>query len=494
VKQNQKYVYFVFRFHLQPIYPTKYNPKQCFMSAKTTIRVNGMLAVLIGLHIFFSPTAIAQQGTDAPEKKEVTKTGWTFGALPAVSYNSDLGFQYGALVNLYYFGDGKTYPKYMHSLYGEVSRYTKGSGINRFFYDSEYLIPGIRVTADISYLTEKALDFYGFNGYEAVYNPAWEDDADPLYKSRMFYRHDRSMFRTMVDFQGSISGRQLRWVAGFGILNNTVGSVDIDRLNKGKEDDDKLPSIAEVPGLYERYVEWGFISEDEKDGGWTNNLKLGFVYDTRDFEPHPMKGMWSEVVLFAAPKFLGNGDFGYAKLSATHRQYFTLIKDKLSFAYRLNYQGTVSGTVPFYMQTYMINSFSNSSNTDGLGGSKTLRGVLRNRVVGDAFGFANAELRWKFFSTILLNQDIYLALNPFVDAGKVLKKIDLPSQPPHSSLLVPSIIPGYLEGEEEKLHVTAGAGLKIVMNRNFIVSVDYGTTLDERDGGGGLYIGLNFLF
>ncbi len=468
------------------------------MSARTMIRVNGMPAVLICMHLLFLTTAFAQQDTGVPEKKEVVKTGWTLGALPAVSYNSDLGFQYGALVNLYYFGDGTTYPKYMHSLYGEVSRYTKGSGVNRFFYDSEYLIPGIRVTADISYLTEKALDFYGFNGYEATYNSVWEDDTDPLYRSRMFYRHERSMFRTMVDFQGSISGRELRWVAGFGILNNSVGSVDIDRLNKGKDDADKLPSVSDVPGLYERYVQWGFIKEGEKDGGWTNNLKLGVVYDTRDFEPHPMKGMWSEVVLFAAPKFLGNGDFGYAKLSATHRQYFTLIKDKLSFAYRLNYQGTVSGTVPFYMQPYMINSFSMSSNTDGLGGSKTLRGVLRNRVVGDAFGFANAELRWKFFSAILLNQDIYLALNPFVDAGKVLKRIDIPKgQPPYSSFIDPllsSVPPGYLDGEEEKLHVTAGAGLKIVMNRNFIVSVDYGTTMDERDGGGGLYIGLNFLF
>ena len=29
-----------------------------------------------------------------------TKTGWNFGALPAVTYSTDQGFQYGALVNL----------------------------------------------------------------------------------------------------------------------------------------------------------------------------------------------------------------------------------------------------------------------------------------------------------------------------------------------------------------------------------------------------------
>ena len=32
---------------------------------------------------------------------------------------------------------------------------------------------------------------------------------------------------------------------------------------------------------------------------------------------------------------------------------------------------------------------------EGLGGVKTLRGVLRNRVIGDAFFMGNIELRWK---------------------------------------------------------------------------------------------------
>jgi outer membrane protein assembly factor BamA len=237
-------------------------------------------------------------------------------------------------------------------------------------------------------------------------------------------------------------------------------------------------------------VDWGIISQEEKDGGWSNNIKLGVVYDTRDFEPNPMRGMWSELVLFAAPGFLGNGDFGFAKISATHRQYFTLVEDKLSFVYRLNYQGTIAGYVPFFMQPYMINSFSNSSNTDGLGGSKSLRGVMRNRVVGDAIAFGNAEFRWKFFRAVVFNQNIYLGLNTFIDAGQVLKKVDrvLSGVPSNINLN------DYLLTDEEKLHSTYGAGICFVMNENFIVAVDYGRPFDKRDGGGGLYIGLNYLF
>jgi hypothetical protein len=41
-----------------------------------------------------------------------TKTGWNFGALPAVTFSTDQGFQYGALVNLFDYGDGAIYPDY----------------------------------------------------------------------------------------------------------------------------------------------------------------------------------------------------------------------------------------------------------------------------------------------------------------------------------------------------------------------------------------------
>lgn len=438
---------------------------------------------------FFS-SQITTANTDTLTTQPL-KTGWTFGALPAISYNTDLGFQYGGLVSLFYFGDGTTYPKYRHHIYAEISRYTKGSGINRLFYDSEFLIPNIRVTSDLSYFTEKALDFYGFNGYNAVYNSDWEDN-DVV--SRLFYRHERQMFRFITDFQGSIKGRELRWVAGFGLLRNSIDVVDIDALNEGR-DDDLLPDI---DGLYKRYLDWGIIGQEEKDGGWTNHLKLGVVYDTRDNEPNPMSGVWSEIVIFTAPEFFGNGDFGYTKISATHRQYFTLVEDILSFAYRVNYQGTISGKVPFFMQPYQINSFSSSSNTDGMGGSKTVRGMLRNRVVGDTMAFGNFEFRYKFYRGVIFNQNIYLALNAFTDMGQVLREIEF-EWPQEEEVRgfsenVDAELSHFFLSDEEKLHVTFGGGFRIAMNENFIVGLDYGRPADKRDGGGGLYIGLNFLF
>ena len=158
------------------------------------------------------------------KKAELIKKNWNFGALPAITFDTDLGFQYGALVDLYNYGDGSRYPKYNHKLYFEVSRFTKGSGINRIYYDSDQLIKGLQTTFDLSYLSDMAYDFYGFNGYDAVYNADWADDAQPddIYKSRMFYKYDRKLFRFKGDIQGKLSGENIRWITGWNFQNFKV--------------------------------------------------------------------------------------------------------------------------------------------------------------------------------------------------------------------------------------------------------------------------------
>ncbi|MBK6281705.1 MAG: hypothetical protein IPF54_02675 [Draconibacterium sp.] len=52
----------------------------------------------------------------------------------------------------------------------------------------------------------------------------------------------------------------------------------------------------------------------------------------------------------------------------------------------------------------------------------------------------------------------------------------------------------YYEKDAEKMHISYGAGLRVVMNQNFVIKCDYGRTFDERDGKSGIYIGLNYLF
>lgn len=246
--------------------------------------------------------SFSQDKSESPSDEKV-KTGWNLGGLPVVSFDSDLGFQYGALLNLFNYGDGSNYPDFNHNLYLEWSRFTKGSGINRLFFDTKKLIPGIRVTTDLSYLTDRMYDFFGYNGYESVYNARWIDSDDSNYLSRAFYKYDRKLFRFALDLQGKLPLENFGWAAGVWLLNYNVGPVDIDKLNEGKEED----LLPEVRTLYDHYVGANIISAEEAAGSFVSYIKAGIVYDTRDNEPNPNRGMWTEAVFTYAPSFMGIG-------------------------------------------------------------------------------------------------------------------------------------------------------------------------------------------
>jgi outer membrane protein assembly factor BamA len=448
---------------------------------------------IIPLIIFFSLscTSIIAQKSDSTRKfKEKIKKGWNFGVVPAIAFDSDIGFKYGLAINFYHYGDGTIYPKYLHSLYLEWSRTTKGSGINQFIYDSKHLIPGIRLTTEASYFTERALDFYGFNGYEAFYDSRYEDDSpnNSLYRSRQYYRQERKLFRLRADFQGRFFNDRIRWLAGITNYNIKADTIDINRLNKGKSDDEKLPPVE--GGLYGAYAyQYGIIPENQIHGGNTTLLKAGLVYDTRDNEPNPMHGLWSEIILIWAPKFIGNGEYSFSKVALTHRQYFTIIHKRLSFVYRLGYQAKLSGKIPWYMLPFIYNG-GNSPDRDGLGGAKTMRGILRNRIVGEDYLYGNLEFRWKFLQTFLFKQNLYLALNTFTDFGMITDKYKVDTSGVDNEVFLREMFPD----EKEKLHISYGAGLHTALNQNFIIAINYGFVTDKRDGDTGFYINFNWLF
>ncbi|HBQ82718.1 MAG: hypothetical protein A2X03_11680 [Bacteroidetes bacterium GWA2_40_15] len=424
------------------------------------------------------------------------KTGWKFGgALPAVTYDTDLGFQYGALVEFYNYGDGSRFPDFNDHIYMEASRFTKGSGIYRIMYESNTLIRNVHMTSDLSYLPDKASYFYGFNGYESVFNKDWADDdlSSPPYRTRMFYRFERDQFRFKNDLQGKLAGDHIKWAAGLAFQNFDVNSVDIEKINKGK--DVQLPSGEDEPGLFERYQALNIISNEESHGGWVNTIKAGLMWDSRDNRPNPMKGIWAEMGIEAAPSFMGN-DWDFSKLYIIYRQYFTLIKNDLAFVYRLGYQNTLTGEVPFFYQSQVITSMLTGATNEGLGGASTLRGVLRNRVIGDGFFLGNFELRWKPFYFKFLNQDCYLGLSTFYDMGLVTNNIEMPANlaTTFAAVYPFEVFSEYFNPGGEKLHQSAGISIMPVMNQNFVIAVDIGKSFNKQDGNIGFSIGLNYLF
>lgn len=441
---------------------------------------------LFFLLVFLPGMGFSQTDTLQGKIKEKKKTGWTWAALPILAFDADQGVQFGALGQIFDYGDGSKYPEYRSTFYGECSWFTRGSATYQIFYDSKYLVPGgIRVTLDLDYLPERALDFYGFNGYRANFNPGFSTEGSPEYISRMFYRYERNMFRIMADFQGPLFSQKVRWLAGLNLIGMKAKTVDIERFNKGKDESHQLPDTAL---LYDRYVQYGLIGEDEKEGGTHAIMKTGIVMDTRNNEAAPDRGIWSEIMLMTSPGLAASSKT-FVRLAVTHRQYVSLFPEHLVFAYQVGYQGTVAGSTPFYLLPYIFTSYSLTTRPDGLGGSKNLRGVLRDRVVGEGVALGNAELRWKIFRRVIFGQNVYFGLTGFADAGMVVQE----------RKTEPGLIPVnernlYFRESSDRVHVTAGVGFRIGLNENFIVAFDFGKAFNPQDGTSGIYIGVGNIF
>ena len=445
-----------------------------------------MKRMLLGLLLCTTTLGLVAQDSS----KEIIKKGWNFGPLPVVGWDSDLGFQYGACVDIFNYGDGTNYPSYNYKMNLEASTYTGGSSLLRCYGDFKTLIPEGKLFFDCTYFNAKKFDFYGFNGYASPYMPDLMLSVNPLEQlegnTSAFYWMRRNQFRLVTSVQRRIAGN-LHWAAGFGYYNIQTGDVKI----KGYEDQ---------VTLYDLYRATGLIRDNEVHGGNVLQLKAGLVYDTRDHDSDPTRGINIEATLVGAPDIIDRQ--GYSNLGFTFvgSHYVPVWKDKLTFAYRLGIQRKLAGEIPYYFINNLNTLFFRKVYTEGLGGNASVRGINRNGVVGNGMMWLNTEFRWRIVNFRFINQNFHIALNPFFDMGQVIQPYRIEEQKAaYEALggqwnLLNKYNPFY-SGNEEKLHATAGCGLKIVMNRNFVISVEMARALDGRDGQK-LWnnIGFNYLF
>ncbi|MBR6877977.1 MAG: BamA/TamA family outer membrane protein [Bacteroidales bacterium] len=429
--------------------------------------------ILILLALLIAGGAIAQEKKAKKEKTynekgEIIKKGWNFGPLPVVGFDADLGFQYGVTCDIFNYGDGSRYPRYDYKFNVEASRYTKGSGVFRFYSDMPYVVKNTKLFFDVTYFYAKKYEFFGFNGFEA----STFDPYSALEKSG-YHFINRNQFRFVGSMQRPFFNvPNLNWTAGLAYYNTSINRINME----GYEDQ---------VTLYENYMNSDIIKDEEAHGGNTTQIRLGLVYDSRDHNSDPTRGIYAEGTLVGAPDIIDRKGYGNLSFTFLWRQYVPIYKDKLTFAYRLGAQNRLAGNTPWYMINNLNTMFFQKMYTEGLGGSVTLRGVNRNGVLGEGFAFGNVELRWRIVNFKFINQNWIVALNPFFDAGIVTQTF-------REDELIES---GYYSGEKDGLHMSAGTGLKLIMNRNLVVSVDLGRALDNRDGQKlKTFIGFNYVF
>ena len=433
------------------------------------------------------------------EKGELIKKGWNFGPLPVVGFNSDLGFQYGACVDIFNYGDGSRYPKFDYKMNLEVSAYTKGSLNLRFYGDYYNLIPNSRLFVDAGYFTDKRFEFYGFNGFASpYYNDLYVlkqqsfENFDPNFNS-IFYRMDRKQFRFNSSLRSKFGfGEHFYYGVGLSYFNYNMGRINIH--NEEYLYDEQMT-------LYELYRESGLIRANEADGGNVTQVKLAFIYDSKNHDSDPTQGAYFEATLTGAPDIIDGEGYSHITFNAVWQQYIPIVEENLTFAYRLVTQNVIAGEIPYYAMFNSNMLFYKKMSTDAMGGANSVRGINRNRVIGAGYAWLNAEFRWKVAGFQFINQNWNIALNPFFDAGIVTQSYRLEEQKTAWETIEKNYnISGYEEnliysGEKEGLHTSAGCGLKLIMNRNFIVSAEAAKALDARDGNGlKMYIGFNYLF
>ena len=429
-------------------------------------------------------------------KKQATKKGWTIVPSPSLGYDSDTGFQIGAMCDFSDYGDGTIYPSYKHRAFINCSWTTRNQIKLHFFGDTKHLIPNVRLTSVVSYILSLMYPFKGFNG-TAPYFDHLESGKQQKHRLAM-YDVQRDMLRAIFDFQGNIYTNKFRWAAGISYW--WFRDQDLTLKKRGRLAYDSVVAndylqAQEIhsPSLWRLYQRAGLINPDEIGGGHHIELKAGLVFDSREHEADPTRGIWAELYAYGSPDILngrGKNGYHYLKLAARFRQYVPLMSDKIVFAYHLAYQGKLAGNAPYYTLQNINAIFLNQLISDGLGSITTMRGVPYNSVIGDGYAWANFEVRFKVLSLRFLGQNFYLGTNPFFDLGACVQPYRLDRMKAlrrqHEIDKQNGVRTKFSDAEmnliytdgEPKLHMSAGIGFKVVMNRNFVLSAEFGIPLN----------------
>ena len=400
----------------------------------------------------------------AAEKDNIAKTGFGLGVLPKVGFDADNGMNVGVQLNLNNFKDGKLYPNPYSNTYVDFAWYQKGIINLILSHDNRTMIPGARFCTALQYCHDSSFGFCGLNGYQSNWSPVLPDGT-PVGN---FYATDKQIVNFKVDLVGKIMPH-LSWETGYHLI-----WMDI-RDPKGEGDN----------YLYRLYGDWGLVPMDMISGGRSSELRAGIMYDTRDSEATPSRGIWAETHLIAAPGFIGT-TAPYSRFSFNWRHYVPIYKDRLTLAYRLVWQGFFNEDAPWYMMPFYT-VCGPQFDRDGMGGFRTLRGIMLNRIQGLQTAIFNTELRWRFIDFRLLNQNVSLCLSGFFEGGKAVKPYNLD----FNALGTATAVPGSKEYEmysffvdnsaPDKFHLSSGGGFRFIFNRNFVIALELGKALGCTD-------------
>lgn len=381
-------------------------------------RCRGVMRALLGICLlgWVVPAAVAQQAQ--------TGLGWSL--LPGIGYDSDEGLGYSLDAGLYQYGDGSLMP-YRWALEPAVYVTSKGRVSLTGFYDvPRALGDRIRVSLRVNLDRDCCQPFYGL-GNASPYDPATPE---------RYYTYQRNRVTAALNVQ-VILLPHVRLLTGIAADRGVSAARDTITL---------------------------FGQDAAGETRTSVGPKLGLVYDTRDQERDPRRGVWLEELVWQG-LVLDGGDF--TRLSTTLRGYASP-HPRITFAARV-FGEHVRGDMPLALLADLGSSFQDFT---GIGGAESIRGVLRQRYLGRTRALANLEVRLRGPGFRLFGAPWQLGAVGFTDAGRVWDDRGLGDG-----------TAGW--------HWGKGLGLRIAWGASFIIGADFGY---GREAGLQTYLRLGHLF
>jgi len=406
--------------------------------------------------------------TKGQEENNSNTKQYSVGIIPAFAYDADLGLKYGAVINLFDYKK-EAYPDYHQYLLLRLTNSTRNTLNLQSVYESNKLIPAATTFLEAGYTNDQKMDFFGFNGIEAIYNNSFTEPKNELFINKNYYAHQRKLIRLRADVQKNLWGDELRLLTGFTFNKYML---------KAFQQEDYTSS------LYDDFIEWNVIDQSEISGGNVSFFTAGLIYDTRNDKCYCSKGNWIEAYMVYAPNKLNQQSF--SKLILTYRYYQSFNDNNFTLLFRLSSQTKTSGKIPFY---HLSNYYDTPLNQDGLGGAYTLRGITRNRILADGFALGNFETRFKLKEFTLFKLDFLISATLFADVAYITQNYQ------YNTTEIPNnLIDSYINTSKQPLYLGLGPGINILYNKSNIITMNYGFSPNAQFGNGGLYVGSRFLF
>jgi len=315
---------------------------------------------------------------------------------PLIGGDSDIGFEFGGVGTLSYFADGvKPYRWNMDLL---LAASIKGGPTGPELAQTNFLWqldapdvlgPGKRINPEVAYSRTINYGYFGLGNASNGVTPASNPNPDRYHEWIDSIAQVRSGLR--VALRGPISALfavQYLYVGPSAYPNSLLASDAAMTKPNGS------PYIYGTSGLS------------------LPSLAGGFLYDSRDDEVFPTRGMLHEVGVRAEMGFPTSAEVRYLEAGTILRGYVPIGPIVAAARLVANFQ---IGNVPFY-DLFQAGPFDQK---EMLGGSAGIRGVPVGRYLGPIKLLGNVELRAMVVQFTVLRQKFTLGTDAFFDTGRV---------------------------------------------------------------------------